>query len=149
MRQIKFARVYPAHHPKKGQPTNFATGVCKAIYGEDFGKDLPACETKWHTVREGENYKPGDQFSPTQWTGRPYHSKVVPFTNAITVQKTFKFRINKKGDYIVSGKKVGLDKLKEIAKNDGFSDVDDFELWFKGSKEFKGQIISWSKTIKY
>lgn len=149
MRQIMFSKTFPAYHPRKGELTNFASGICKNVYGKDFALDLPEVPEKLHTIRAGQNWKVGDQFVPKMWSGRPYHTKPVPFLNPLTVKNVFKFRITAKGDYLVNGKKQSVAQLTEIAKNDGFTNLDDFELWFSKEKTFNGQIICWSDNVNY
>lgn len=62
------------------------------------------------------------------------------------VKQIFSFEL-KKSDYILSGKKLSLNDLEVVAKNDGLS-CDDFECWFN-SKPFKGQVICWSDEVRY
>ena len=55
------------------------------------------------------------------------------------------------GDYLLDGFPIKIDLLRTIALNDGFSELDDFELWFKlkQGEGFLGQIICWNENINY
>ncbi len=79
---LTFSRTYPVYHPKKGSPTYFVEKIYRGIQflglkpplnvdlDYDFRKSLiPISEypPKYHTVRSGNRWKPGDKFSPRVW----------------------------------------------------------------------------------
>lgn len=176
MKDIKFAQIFPSYHPRKKQPTNFIEKVMESfnLRGDievtdeqldllDFSLTKPEIFPKWHTVRAGNRFSAGDWFIPKIWTHRPYHSSPIAFGPPIQVEYvcdlvivnntiTYGTRMNK---IIHVGYKeiYGMDRLTELAKNDGLSPRDLLD-WFKvkhNSKaiEFEGQVISWSKDIRY
>ena len=155
-----FSRVFPAYHPRAGEPTYFVEKIWKSIK-EDSVKHLDVpdislhtffhCEPKHHTIRAGHHFKPGDFLVPRVWSGKPYASKQIQFAPPIEIVKTWDFDIEPlAGDYLLNGHPIKLDQLKVIALNDGL-EVDDFECWFKlkKGKGFIGQIICWNKDVEY
>lgn len=116
---------------------------------------------KHHTIRAGSRFKVGDKFSPRVWnndvnpkSGRsgPYHSQQLIIAPDIEIKKIWNFNIDPfGGEYRMDGYEIPTDKLKLIALNDGFMELDDFELWFnvKPGVGFIGQIICWNKDIEY
>ncbi len=102
---------------------------------------------KYHTVRAGHRYKPGDSFSPRVWSDNPYHSKQITFAPDLEIQSVwdFEIKLSDEGGEVVG---FGADTVGAIARADGLSFVD-FMKWFKYPKAFDGQIICWDKSIKY
>lgn len=111
-------------------------------------KDL----TKYHTIREGNHFKPGDKFSPRVWSGKPYQSKQIIIAPDIEVKKTWDFKILPSGDIALNHYVIMDGIVDKIAKNDGLS-FGDFLGWFKLNKAivkpFNGQIIAWDEKINY
>lgn len=148
---IMFSRVFPAYHPKKGEPTFFVEKLLisrqgKDICSQNFGFDADKFEPKHHTIRSGHRFKVRDYFSPRVWSDKPYRSKQIIIAPDIKIEKVFDFKITKYG-YFVNKRQIGFYELPELAKNDGL-EVDDFECWFNFST-FDGQIICWNKEINY
>lgn len=168
-RVITFSRTFPAYHPKAGQPTYFVEKLWNSIYaGQDREVALIShelggiwsgwCEVreseqpKHHTIRGGHRFKVGDKFSPRVWSGKPYNSKQIIIAPDIEVKKTFDFVIDiLGGEYRMNGVAIHIETLKLISMNDGFSELDDFELWFnvKRGEGFIGQIICWNENVNY
>lgn len=170
---ITFSRVYPSYHPKAGQPTNFVEKIYKSLFlmkvvpselGSSFNFDIMndnKYSQKHHTIRAGNRFKVGDKFSPRVWgndvnpkSGRsgPYHSKQIIIAPCIEVKKVFDFVIDMlSGEYLMNGKTIPIETLRQIAINDGFENLDEFELWFdlKRGEGFIGQIICWNENINY
>jgi len=168
-----FSRTYPFYHPKAGEPTFFVEKVLKSLldknetsvanYIYDMGQKLgyqtvdsfyqsiEEQTPKHHTIRAGQHFKPGDTFSPRVWSGTPYASKQIQFAPEITIVKTWKFEISKQGNYAIDEMLYNATELKEVATNDGFTNLDDFELWFnlKRNEVFSGQIICWNPKLEY
>lgn len=160
-RVLTFSRVFPAHHPRKGEPTFFVEKFTKSIQLLDYDRiDMPdeldfdlgmyhLCDPKDHTIRAGNRWKVGDKFSPRVWSGKPYNSKQIIIGPDIEVKRTWTFEILNFG-YAVDGAFQSYNELKIIAANDGLT-VDDFECWFnvKKNEVFEGQIICWNDKIEY
>lgn len=165
MKQMMFARTFPAYHPKAGQPTHFIEKIWAAL--ADMGKvetviDAPAHEyferfpadfqsdyvgkPKWHTIRAGERWKVGDMFSPRVWSGKPYRSKTITIAPPITVEKIWRVLMTKIGIIYIDGRI--FEKVEILAANDGLTG-DDFNDWFPANQHFEGQIICWNKNIEY
>ena len=167
---IMFSRVFPKSHPRAGQETNFMQKIWKAINvpipvsvhadklnGEVHKLMSLTWRPKYHTIRKGSRFKPGDKFSPRVWEGKPYGSKQIIIADDIEVKKIFDFEMDENGVYSINGKYLLTeeDDKKEmlLARNDGFNDPADFFSWFmpdySNPKPFKGQIICWNENIEY
>ena len=158
MKEIMFSRVFPAYHPRKGEPTYFLEQMLKQLItdGKATTEDLKGpfvdCSVledvgyKSHTVRKGHNFKPGDYFKPKVWTDKPYKSVKHQFSPPVLVEKTFDFELTK-ADFIANGNRCGLKQLHRLAMNDGLTS-EDFECWFN-TAPFDGQIIVWNATLEY
>lgn len=178
-RVITFSRVFPAHHPKKGQPTYFPEKIWKGFYelnngdirdflwyleqyDNHFGvqniKNVHNYEPKWHTIRSGNRWKVGDKFSPRVWSGKPYQSKQIIIAPDIEIKKVWDIKIiHDEGTFeiFIDDKfcfELGSVKSEHLVKNDGLS-IEDFENWFylsiKKPGYFGGQIICWNENINY
>ena len=179
MAVITFSRVFPSYHPKKGQPTFFVEKIIKGldqvkyielpknilpIFDEDFYNNFAI--PKHHTIRSGKRWKAGDKFSPRVWgndinpkSGRsgPYHSQQLQFTPDIEIKKVWDFEMDLNGIYSIDGKYIDYDTEYgvefELAKNDGFSNIEDLFNWlmpnYDKPVEFSGQIICWNENINY
>lgn len=176
---ISFSPKFPAYHPRKGEATFFVEKIWKSL-GYDIESDAlvnlirelnpgqehliqPLFESlnygkfepKHHTMRAGHRFKVGDKFSPRIWgSGGRYvkGSKQIAIAPDIEVVKTWDFDIDMLGgEYRLNGFEIPIEKLRLIAINDGFTTLDDFELWFnvKRGEGFLGQIICWSPNIDY
>lgn len=163
-RVIIFSRVFPAYHPKVGQPTYFVEQIYNSIYRDKSGDWSDALGTtsnyvvdvdttilgrKHHTIRNGNRWKVGDKFSPRVWSGKPYNSKQIILCPDVEIVATYNFDIDEYG--VISSSIIGgrgyYDIIGEVAKNDGL-ELCDFEAWFKLNKPkplkpFEGQIICW------
>lgn len=147
MRYLTFAQQFPCHHPRKGEDTNFSFKILKPFATRHV--TLQKYVAKTTTIREGSRWKVGDCFMAKYWEGKPYNSnQAFLLLSPLKIKKIWKFEITKKGNYKLNGKKIDLKKRKQIALNEGFEDVNDFELWFQ-KKSFKGQLITWSDDINY
>ncbi len=168
---LTFSRVFPAYHPRKGEPTYFVEKLITAfdkqltfeqiadfplsianIIDYDIFKDA---EPKSHTIRGGNRFKVGDKFSPRVWSGKPYASKQIIIAPDIEVKKVWDFEICNVGTkddadnvLCIDGCRLNAEEVQELAINDGLSFMDLME-WFRFPKPFKGQVISWSEEINY
>ena len=158
---ITFSRTFIGNHTRKGEPTWFVekvfAGLAETMFGEfkipehfidwdwhEYYNGIP----KYHTIRAGHRFKVNDWFSPRIWSGRPYNSKQITIGPDLQVKKVWDFDIEPlAGDFLLSGHPVKIEQLREIAMNDGFDNLDDFESWFP--REFRGQIICWNEEIDY
>lgn len=167
MKVLTFSRFFPAYHPRKGEPTFFVEKIMAGFADKGNGwimqdefvlydwHEYYNAIPKWHTIRAGKRWKVGDIFSPRIWSGKPYASKQVAFSEPIEIKKVFDFEIVPVGEYF----SVYIDHLvkKEelqptLAKNDGLKEID-FVHWFSSKeikqKGFDGQIICWNEKIEY
>lgn len=129
-RVITFSRTFPAHHPKKGQPTffveKFRTAMSILNMNTHVGDVLAALPAgakpavvnfnapKYHTIRKLKKpFKVGDKFSPRYW-GNDVNPKS-----------------GRSGPY-------------KLAANDGLT-VSELMGWF--NKPFTGQIICWKSNL--
>lgn len=178
-RVLTFSRVFPAYHPKAGQPTYFVDKIWEAIKPsvEDMahyyskmngvhyihdpksqGYPPTPFEPKYHTIRSGSRWKVGDKFSPRVWSGKPYASKQIIISPDLEVKKVWDieilFETNQIHIGIPNGKQSWLLlSAGEVAKNDGL-DVHDFYNWFDTAKNrkqkvVKAQIICWNEEVNY
>jgi len=162
---IILSRKFPAYHKKAGKDTYFVEGFLKGLpeienykvptdLFSEISLALDIWQTlmpKYHTIRAGKRFKPGDKFSPRIWAGKPYRSKQIIIAPDIEVKKTWDIEIaigmegiNLNGDWYFEHYKELLNTLSE---NDGLS-VEDFESWFN-KPSFVGQIICWNEKVQY
>lgn len=178
---ITFSRTFPAYHPKAGEPTFFVEKVYNSLYElglpryDDLSCDLPIADNfgklraKHHTIRAGNRWKVGDNFSPRVWgsdinpkNGRigPYNSKQIIIAPDVEIKKIWKFTMvpslwADECTFRINGKRLDSGQLTEVAYNDGLT-LHDLIYWFAGSgaanskrKPFDGQIICWNENINY
>jgi len=162
MKEIMFSRVFPAHHPRNGEPTHFVEQMLKQLITDDKATTeylkyspyvdcsvLDAVGYKGHTIRKGHNFKPGDYFKPKIWTEKPYASVKYQFAPPVLVEKTFDFVI-KTGSIFINN--VHFAHYGDVCRNDGLHPVD-FRAWFHIDNylnhDFDGQIICWNAEIQY
>ena len=167
-----FSQVFPSYHPRKGEPTHFVEKIWKGLYPDDPDEALfnHECSAIWsvykeiylditpkfHTIRAGHHFKPGDWFSPRVWSGKPYNSKQIIIAPDIQVKNVWDFDAEGT-DFYLSGNHQfvgeGFD-FSEVEKNDGLGPTELFD-WicltpdYKKSNIFSGQIICWNENIEY
>jgi len=162
MKEIMFSRVFPAYHPRKGEPTYFVEQMLKQLIingkasTEDLKGEFVNCKIlgevgyKGHTIRKGHHFTEGDYFKPKVWTLLPYKSVKHQFAPPVMVEKTFWFQIKNNRIYINT---VALCQYAKVAENDGLSEGSDFACWFGLEKDicedFDGQIICSNNQINY
>ncbi len=161
----KFARFFPAYHPRAGEPTYFVEKIVKSLHREglrpwDIDPKIFSTEVyhivdpKPHTIRAGHHVKPGDFIRMSVWSGKPYASKQIVIAPDVEVMKTWDFEIVDLGGVIcirLNNEPFGqlhplASGAQQLSKNDGLG-VIDFVNWF--NKPFTGQIISWSDSVNY
>lgn len=127
-RIITFSTVFPAYHPRKGEPTFFVEKILNGIavkrecgivdrdlipaevqkYVNDFVLLGTPEDIKHHTIRAGKRWKVGDKFSPRIWgdninpkTGKKgaYQSKQIQFAPDIKIKKIWDIEIEAAGNY--------------------------------------------------
>jgi len=159
---ITFSRVFPAYHPRKGDPTYFVEKLNKSLPFKEYGiifsdlihNDIPffdieyfkTCDPKHHTIRAGNRWKVGDKFSPRVWSGKPYASKQMVIAPDIEIKSIWNISILGLTIW-VNGKVINSLEYSELAKNDGLTSAD-LKAWFN-KIPFEGQIICWNENIKY
>lgn len=171
-RVITFSTKFPAKHPKAGQPTFFVEKMMAAFADSipnwkmlddfvqyDWYKYYNCTKPKHHTIRAGNRWKVGDKFSPRIWSGKPYASKQLAFSDDIELVKVIDIEIEFNGNHIDVQKPTDrpnhylLLSAGEVANNDGL-DFQDFINWFaihpKANREkFIGQILCWNDRVSY
>lgn len=154
---ITFSRVFPAYHPKAGQPTYFVEKIWQSfginplfpspslsihnthlsydivhLVGDDLVY-LHEYEPKHHTIRSGNRWKVGDKFSPRVWSGKPYSSKQIIIAPDIEIKKIWDFEIIQatefECDWYINGKPIFSDTFHKLAQNDGLL-IKDMSDWF-------------------
>ena len=175
---IMFSRQFPAYHPRAGEPTYFVEKLLQSFvslnlpgYYTDHIKRLRDLKyldiskmvldpmDKFHTVRAGHRFNPGDKFSPRVWMGKPYRSEQLILGPDVEVKKTWNFEVDQCGVCSLSNQYVydygidGIGVLDTVAANDGLS-THDFEGWivqpaYRQAKAFDGQVICWNDKIEY
>lgn len=116
--------------------------------------------TKIHTIREDKNrrWKPGNDihFATGVRTKeyKQFHKGKCSKVDEIEIIWNHPFRadfnssscvmVDGKGYFsvIVNNRRLGYSEICQLAKNDGFSNVNEFAEWFNSS--FKGRLIHWS-----
>lgn len=166
---ITFSRVYPAYHPKAGQPTNFVEAIYRSLYlMKVIPKELEESYnqeafingfTKHHTIRSGNRFKKGDFFSPRVWgtdvnpkSGKigAYHSKQIILSPDTEIKSVWEIEIYHSYEVYIEGIfhcSLGSERWKELCQNDGLNS-EDMQSWFN-KLPFKGQIICWNPDVNY
>mgnify|MGYP000299480454 CR=1 FL=1 len=155
---VTFSRVFPATHPKAGQPTGFIEKIFRGIYKDkpsmffdaklgDIWLDPHLSGVKLHTIRAGNRWKVGDKFSPRVWSGKPYCSPQITIAPDIEIKQIWDFECKADGTFYLNGFWVDVTSC-DIPKNDGLT-IDDFLNWFPVNKPFTGQVLCWDQNLKY
>lgn len=160
MKVMMVSTFFPKTHRFNGLRTTFEVKIWSTLVNllgfsqPKFHKDITHESTKilevnektplkLHTIRAGSSWKEGQELSLRCWSGKPYNSKQEVIANGVKIQKvqSIKYVPNeflRIGDTVFTGEKMQL-KLFRIAKNDGFSTLNEFLEWFQ--KPFVGNII--------
>lgn len=118
---ITFSRVFPAYHPKAGQPTWFPEKIWGCLFNqcielagfirdpEIFMRNNQFNRTpKLHTIRSGNSRKEGDWFKPKIWGDDvnpksqrrgPYHSKQIQFAPEIKIKRIYDIEVKSAGGH--------------------------------------------------
>lgn len=126
------SKVFPATHPRAGQPTDFREKFLAAINRD------PIEWLKKHTMRKRfEQIDKGEAcLSVRQWTGKPYRSKQFELArltreDGIGLQK---LSFDKDRDGCILFNYFDIDgrfaNIEDVANNDGLS-FSDWREWFK------------------
>lgn len=128
---IMLSRVFPATHPRGGEPTWFKE---KLIRKEKVHTIRGNWLMWWYHIRQVQDGKA--ELSIRQWEGKPYRSKQVEVArlwaaDGVGVQV---LKFDKDRDGMVSYKRFDIDgkypDIETLAKNDGLS-LEDWKSWFK------------------
>lgn len=172
-RVTTFSTVFPKMHSRAGEPTYFEEKIWSGLLRMDsffYAQFLPwhddedptkfnalymklkTFEPKYHTIRQGNRWKVGDDMDMRVWTGKPYRSKQRMIVPDCVVPIVKVWNIAKVGEmFIFDHHIINTSILPTIAQNDGLS-VQNFYHWFERCGKYKrweGQIISWCKDIAY
>lgn len=166
-KKLRFERVFPKGHSRSGRSTYFAEAIIKSLpeippsqYCHGNTKKrisdrlLPFCNyTAYdyalpinHTIRKGVFWKNGDSAELVLIPKAAGYAKSITIAE-VTICKVWDFEV-KDGIFFVQNKPIDLDKVQEIAKNDGFN-LEEFLEWYKYPKPLRGQIICWNNKIEY
>jgi hypothetical protein len=160
---MPFSRVFPSHHPRRGEPTYFVEKIWTSLNITvsykmicDLNEGLPVeilwsfwqsirqdyLNPKHHTIRAGNRWKGGDKFSPVVWAlpgGRfTKGNKQIIIAPDIEVKNGWEVRIDLTDQY-ESMYLVNDNGDQEdidyciVAKNDGLTDQDFYD-WFDTPK---------------
>ena len=144
------SKIFPATHPRKGEPTGFREKFLAAI------KQLKGEWWKLHTIRANyelwakriaEVQRGEAVLSVRMWSGRPYMSKQIEIArltreDGIGIQGLGFINVWGCDRYVVDCYDA---PLSQLAHNDGLP-VDDWLDWFKGyDKSRKLAIIHFTK----
>lgn len=137
-KEVNFSRVFPAYHPKKGEPTYFVEAILTQLgidytdhyYFEFLVKNNPKISElflqkffdslsqdiapKSHTIRSHKRpLKVGDYINPTCWADKPYKKTEegfwkIKFAPDIEIKKVWDMEINNEGVFYLNGKYVDV-----------------------------------------
>ncbi len=173
MKVLTCSRHFPKGHPRQGESTWFVEKILSVVLRNANGRlnldDINAAirllvndffiidgdHNKYHTIRAGNRFKPGDMASLRVWSDKPYRSKQIEFAQ-VEVKKVWGIEINVIQTcpvILIANKLLTYEAGKELAANDGLL-LTDFISWFsihpkKKEQTFTGQIICWSDAIEY
>lgn len=154
---LMLSKVFPATHPKAGQPTFFK----ERLNGELLSDGN--CWRKLHTIRDNYNLwdkrigeiNGGDaELSIRQWSGKPYNSPMIEIarlgaSDGVDLQM---IRFNKYRDevwvYDIFDNYVNTVSIEDLAFNDGLS-VDDWRAWFKNCDFTKPMAVIHFTDFRY
>lgn len=158
---LTLSKVFPATHPRKGEPTNFNVSLLNALLIHN-----PIAPIKIHTIRDNyelwrKSFEEIDEgnacLSIRQWSGKPYHSKQVEIVrltkkDGIGLQK-LEFE-RERGvfftQYITERPIIRntIVPIKCLAEKDGLS-REDWENWFKSYDIYKPLAIIHFTKFRY
>lgn len=159
---LTLSQVFPATHPRKGEPTYFKEQVLNAVFGKENNWYIKTSypeknRFKLHTIRENytlwkkrfEQIERGEAcLSVRRWSGRPYASEQVEI---IQLTKKDGIGLQRLGFYyelhhpIVEGKSIDVNT---IADNDGLL-LKDWVDWFKNNDLTKPLAIIHFTKFRY
>lgn len=123
---IMIAKVFPATHPRKGQPTNFKQLINKGKKLHTIRGNLSLWRKRIKEVNEGRAY-----ISLRQWESEPYKSKQFEFrqlkAGQVNIQKCeiLTKSVMKQIKILIDGEEYPVPR---IARFDGLTPVD-FYFW--------------------
>lgn len=129
---LMIAKVFPAYHPRKGEPTNFKDLILQGKKIHTIRANYELWKKRFEIIDKGEAC-----LSLRQWEGKPYKSKQVEIqrlfkANGIGLQSAIRCNLNR---YI--GIKFDNDNLPYtfgyVSQKDGLSSKDMID-WFKPYK---------------
>lgn len=155
------SRTFLKGHNKQGYPTLFVEKIMAGLADinpdfkmrkdfvlYDYQEYYTCREPKFHTIRKGNRFKPGDMASLRVWGGKPYRSNQAEFA-LVEIKKTWDVELALEigAIKINGGEWIFIEsQIEEMAMNDGLI-LSDFKAWF--TEPFKGQIICWNNEVEY
>lgn len=135
---LTFSKVFPAHHVKKGQDTNFVNKILE----NQKTTTIRSNYYRWRKICQEVNAGKAI-LSLRYWTDKPYRSKQKEFAicDKIEVLKVFITNDDFNGFEIsVDHKYCDTVEFNKIVETEGFNSSLDFADWFK-DEEFSGALI--------
>lgn len=154
---LMLSKYFPVTHPRAGEPTFFRNKVMGAVLN-----DWNAWQ-KLHTIRANyplwakriEEVQRGlAVISLRQWSGKPYHSKMLEITKIdyhenVGIQK---LTFDKDRDGMVSWNFFDIDgkypSLEDVAHNDGLV-LEDWKAWFRNFDFTKPMAVIHFTKFRY
>ena len=152
-----------------GKPTYFVEKIHSGLVqndlmnGFDIGYDhnfsldvLSSCEPKIHTIREDKNnrWTLGTKIDFFINCRQPNMFRFAPVLKVTSTQRIFMTYMPHVGNGFqvsIGGNEISKEEIEQLAINDGFENVEDFENYFISvmkEDEFLGKIIHWT-DFKY
>lgn len=151
---LMLSKVFPATHPRAGEPTGFKERVCRAVT-KTYERFLSDIRPKVHTIRANYDYWSGifeeieadrAELSLREWEGKPYRSKQVEFARLTREDGIGLQKFEGVGSVRINGRKIP--DVEVIANNDGLSLVD-WEDWFASYDLSKPMAIIQFTEFRY
>ena len=153
---ITVSRRFPAHHPRRGEPTDFVEKIYNHLFGQNWSDISPVYDiaglnyscraVKAHTVRKGTRWTAGEMFSLRVWSGKPYRSRQIKVCQDVKISRVDPISIYWDGRVFVNNVHLNSAEVISLAEADGLSH-EDFMAWFDLPTYgiFEGQIIHFTK----
>lgn len=98
------------------------------------------CSEKRSTIRRSARCVPGTELSLRRWQDKPYRSKQILIKSAVcTAVIPISIGLDDYGDLLVieGGEALSTSRMKELARVEGFHDLDAMREWFEHTHKLK------------
>lgn len=127
---IMIAKVFPAYHPKAGEPTRFKEKILSGEKIHTIRENYTSWKKKIDEVNKGLAY-----LSLRQWEDKPYKSKQKEFLRLEQGQVGCEEIYADNGRIRIDGTHYGHFTFSDVIRHDGL-DVWNFWEWFPNDSEF-------------